>query len=78
MSTITVKAGALLHEKGPTADVTLQWATYDDAADAAGLSRLRMGIHIAADDLDGRRVGAICGDDAVARARTYFDGTART
>jgi hypothetical protein len=78
MTTVTVKAGGLLHEKGPTADVTLEWATYDDAADAAGLSRLRMGIHIAADDLDGRRVGAICGDDAVARARTYFDGTART
>jgi hypothetical protein len=77
MSQTTVKAGELLHEEGPTADVTLQWATYDDAADAAGMSRLRMGIHIAADDLDGRKVGAICGDAAVALARTYFDGTAR-
>jgi hypothetical protein len=57
--------------------VTLQWATYDDAADAAGMSRLRMGIHISADDLDGRKVGAICGDDAVALARAYFAGTAR-
>jgi hypothetical protein len=77
MSQTTVKAGDLLHEEGPTADVTLQWATYDDAADAAGISRLRMGIHISADDLDGRKVGAICGDDAVALARTYFDGTAK-
>jgi hypothetical protein len=77
MTAVTVKAGALLHEEGPTADVILQWATYDDAADAAGLSRLRMGIHITADDLDGRKVGAICGDDALALARTYFDGTAK-
>lgn len=77
LSGTTVKAGALLHEDGPTTDVTLQWATYNDAADAAGISRLRMGIHIAADDVDGRKVGAICGDDAVAKARTYFDGSAR-
>ena len=77
MSETTVKAGALLHEEGPTADVTLQWATYDDAADAAGMSRLRMGIHVAADDLEGRKVGATCGEDAVALALTYFDGTAR-
>ncbi len=77
LSETTVKAGALLHEEGPTTDVTLQWATYDDAADAAGMSRLRMGIHIAADDFDGRKVGQICGDQALALARTYFDGTAR-
>jgi hypothetical protein len=77
MTQVTTKAGALLHEEGPTADVTLQWATYDDAADAAGMSRLRMGIHVSADDLEGRKVGAICGDDAMALARTYFDGTAR-
>ncbi len=48
----TVPAGELLHEEGPTADTTLQWATYYDAADQAGISRLYMGIHIAADDFD--------------------------
>ena len=42
----TVAAGELLHEEGPTEDVTLQWATYFDAADQAGISRLYMGIHI--------------------------------
>jgi hypothetical protein len=77
MTQITVQAGDLLHEEGPTQDVTIQWATYGDAADAAGLSRLRMGIHIAADDLEGRIVGATCGDTAVALAQTYFDGSAR-
>ena len=34
-------------EPGPTTDVPLQWATYYDAADQAGISRLYGGIHIA-------------------------------
>jgi hypothetical protein len=72
-----VAAGELLHEEGPSADTTLQWATYYDAADQAGLSRLFMGIHIAADDLEGRRIGSICGMDAWALSQTYFDGSAR-
>lgn len=70
-------AGELIHEKGPDEPITLQWATYRDAADQAGISRLFMGIHIAADDLEGRKIGAICGREAWARAITYFDGTAR-
>jgi hypothetical protein len=72
----TVPAGQLLHEEGPTEDVTLQWATYDDAADAAGISRLYMGIHIAADDVEGRLIGATCGLEAWDLARRYFDGSA--
>jgi hypothetical protein len=35
-----------------------------------------MGIHVPADDLEGRRIGAICGRDAMARALRYYDGTA--
>jgi len=58
--------------------VTLQWATYFDAADDAGISRLYGGIHISADDLAGRRLGALCGKDAWARALRYFDGSARS
>jgi hypothetical protein len=73
----TTPAGELLHEEGPTEDVTLQWATYYDAADQAGISRLYMGIHIAADDLEGRKIGSLCGKDAWALALTYFDGSAR-
>ena len=49
----TLPRGELLHEEGPTEDTTLQWATYFDAADQAGLSRLYMGIHISADDFAG-------------------------
>ena len=69
--------GDLLHEEGPTPDVTLQWATYYDAADQAGISRLYMGIHIPSDDIEGRKIGSICGKDAIALAINYFDGSAR-
>ena len=70
-------AGELIHEEGPDEPITLQWATYRDAADQAGISRLFMGIHITADDVEGREIGAICGRQAWARAITYFDGSAR-
>ncbi len=71
----TVPQGGLIHEAGPTDDVELQWATYYDAADQAGISRLHGGIHIAADDVEGRRIGSEVGVDAWALAQTYFDGT---
>jgi hypothetical protein len=73
-----IPAGSLLHEEGPTRDVTLEWATYYDAADQAGISRLYGGIHIAADDLEGRRIGSQCGLEAWDLAKTYFDGSARS
>jgi hypothetical protein len=76
ISTWTVEPGKLLHEKGPTADVTLQWATYFDAADQAGISRLYMGIHIPQDDFEGRKIGAQCGAAAWTLAQRYFDGAA--
>jgi hypothetical protein len=72
-----VPKGELKTEAGPAEDLTLQWATYYDAADAAGTSRLYMGIHISPDDFAGRRIGSKCGKDAWARAQRYFDGSAR-
>lgn len=77
MTSFTVRRGDLLHEEGPTADTTIPWATYADAADQAGISRLYMGIHVAADDREGRRIGSRCGIDAIALAAHYFDGSAR-
>jgi hypothetical protein len=65
----------LTFEHGPTAEVRLQWASYFDASDQAGQSRLWGGIHIAPDDFAGRRLGHQVGLDAVALARTYYDGT---
>ena len=67
-----IPAGWLRFDDGPSAPVTLQWATYNDAADQAGLSRLFGGIHISNDDLDGRNVGAECGQRAVGKAFELF------
>jgi hypothetical protein len=69
--------GYLKFEQGPSAPLTLQWATYYDAADQAGISRLYGGIHVAVDDFAGRRVGSRVGKGAWSLAQRYFDGTAR-
>lgn len=68
--------GYLFFEYGPSRAVELQWATYYDAADQAGQSRLWGGIHIRHDDFDGRRAGRIVGLRAVEVAQTHFDGSA--
>jgi hypothetical protein len=75
LSEWTIPTGSLHVEYGPTRDVTLQWASYYDAADQAGISRLYGGIHIAADDFAGRRVGSACGKAAWEKAQGYFEGS---
>ena len=67
---------SLTFEKGPSEDIRLQWATYFDAADQAGQSRLYGGIHISSDDLNGRISGAQIGKLVFTKASTYFSGTA--
>jgi hypothetical protein len=75
ISGYTIKAGSLKFEKGPTTDIHLEWATYYDAADQAGQSRLWGGIHIQADDFTGRQVGSVCGTAAWTLAQRYYAGT---
>ena len=53
----------------------MQWATYYDAADQAGISRIWGGIHPPIDNLIGRRAGAQCGQGVWALAQKYFDGS---
>ncbi|MBY0276805.1 FG-GAP-like repeat-containing protein, partial [Candidatus Binatia bacterium] len=65
----------LVFERGPSAEVRLQWATYDDAADQAGQSRLWGGIHIRADDFGGRVLGAEIGEQAWQAALRHYDGS---
>ena len=65
----------LVFERGPTVEMTLQWATYRDAADQTSLSRIWGGIHPPADDIPGRLIGEEVGQDAFAYARDYFNGT---
>jgi hypothetical protein len=66
----------LVFEDGPSVDVTLQWATYYDAADQSALSRIWGGIHPGFDDLPSRRMGAIIGPQAFNHAVRFFTGAA--
>jgi hypothetical protein len=74
LSESTVELGSFRIEAGPKKAVKLQWATYYDAADQAGQSRLFGGIHVQADDFTGRIVGSSCGKDASELAQLYFAG----
>ena len=76
ISGYTIKAGSLKFEAGPTTDIRLEWATYYDAADQAGQSRLYGGIHVQADDFTGRRIGAECGMEAWTKAQQLYGGQA--
>jgi hypothetical protein len=75
ISGYTIKAGSLKFEAGPTSDIRLEWATYYDASDQAGQSRLWGGIHIQADDFTGRELGSACGKAAWTLAQKYYDGS---
>lgn len=75
---VTLAAGSSRVEPGlvPARDVTVNWRTFSDAADQAGLSRRYGGIHFAQGDLDGRAAGRVVARRCWAKALTYFDGTA--
>jgi len=68
----TIPANSFKFETGPAQDVVLQWATYADASDQAGISRLYGGIHVRADDFAGRIIGYECGQAAWAMAQMYY------
>ncbi|HKX56031.1 MAG TPA: vanadium-dependent haloperoxidase, partial [Xanthomonadales bacterium] len=62
----------LVFEEGPSVDITLQWATYFDAADETSLSRIYGGIHPAQDDIPGRFIGAEIGQQSFEFASSLF------
>jgi hypothetical protein len=66
----------LSFERGPSVAFALGWASYFDAADQAGQSRIWGGIHIAPDDFIGRKIGNVVGIEALRLAQRHFDGTA--
>ena len=69
---VQANSGFLHSEKGPSVDVTLQWATYRDAADQASLSRIWAGTNPPFDDIPGRLMGAKVGMAAFELAKGYF------
>jgi hypothetical protein len=60
----------------PPQPTTLSYATFSDAADEAGLSRLYGGIHFVDDNTTAQHVGHLIGVQAWSKASTYFNGTA--
>jgi len=59
-------------ENGPSVDVSLQWATFRDAADQASLSRIWGGTNAPFDDIPGRFIGTEVGTAAFHLAKGYF------
>jgi hypothetical protein len=68
----------LQYEQGPSVDVNLQWATYFDLADSAGISRLWAGVHPPVDDITARRMGRVIGRRGFEKASSYFSGKQAT
>ena len=77
-NSVTPAAGSSRIESGttPAQPVTLQWATFTDAANEAGISRRYGGIHFRAADLAGRLLGQLVAYQAWSKAKSYFEGTA--
>jgi hypothetical protein len=74
MSQFEIRANEfLVFEEGPSVDMTLQWATYRDAAEQSALSRIWGGIHPPIDDVPGRRIGIEVGNAAYDYALSYFE-----
>ena len=72
MGTFTAEAHEfLVFEDGPSENIELQWATYRDAADQSGLSRIWGGIHPPQDDFPGRMMGEVIGVDAFLLAEMH-------
>ncbi len=68
----TITANSLQIDLGPSTNVDLQWASYYDAADEAGISRRYGGIHPYEDDYHGRFIGSQAGVSAYAKAEKYW------
>jgi hypothetical protein len=77
---VTIKKGESLFEPGkvPARDVVLKWKSFLDAADQAGMSRRYGGIHFESGDRHGRAAGATIGYWTYDRAKSYWEGRART
>ncbi|BCX47989.1 phosphoesterase PA-phosphatase [Haloferula helveola] len=78
LGTFVEPAGGLEFEAGPSTDIALQWATYYDASDEAGISRIYGGIHVPVDDGPGRIIGSQCGILTWNLGTRYFDGSILT
>jgi hypothetical protein len=70
-----VKKGSSSIEPGttPKQDIELEWATFTEAAEQAGMSRLYGGIHFTKANKDGQKLGEEIGRSAWEKAQFYFN-----
>ena len=59
----------------PPEPTTFSYATFSEAAEEAGLSRLYGGIHFPDDNTTAQHVGHLIGVQAWSKALRYFNGT---
>lgn len=73
LATHTFKKDSFLKfEKGPSEDITLQWATYREASDETCLSRIYGGIHPPIDDIRGRQMGIKVAELTIEKVEELF------
>ncbi|OUR99045.1 hypothetical protein A9Q86_13345 [Flavobacteriales bacterium 33_180_T64] len=60
-------------ENGPSETITLQWATFYDAAIETCLSRVWGGIHPPSDDIEGRKTGKKVAENAIKFSKSFFN-----
>lgn len=58
----------------PSADLTLHWATFTEAADQAGISRVYGGIHFDNANTAGQELGRKVGAQVFEKAQKYWQG----
>lgn len=74
---VTFTPGSTQFELGvPELETVLDWATFTDAANEAGLSRLYGGIHFSDGNLNGLALGRDVGAHAYLLSQAFIDGTA--
>ncbi len=71
---IAMPGSSKLEPGHPLESVTLQWETFQEAADQAGMSRRYGGIHFQDGDLRGREMGKKVGALAFEKAQAYWQG----
>lgn len=74
LETFTAEKNKFLgFENGPSETITLQWATFYDAAIETCLSRVWGGIHPPVDDIEGRRTGKKVAENSIKFSKSFFN-----
>ncbi|ELS02649.1 hypothetical protein Xen7305DRAFT_00023670 [Xenococcus sp. PCC 7305] len=75
-ASVTFATGESRFEPGitPAEEITLDWETFSEAADEAGVSRLYGGIHFDDGDIHSRSLGREVGDAVFEQAQFYING----